>query len=383
MTRRRRRLNSGEDAPAAEQATLATAAPATASDGVGPSSSAATSDTAPRAAAAGSAPAPQKLDALEAEIICPGPPRPSIAALRSLPTAPVVLFTQSLAYKIPSRTSLQQSKAASQVCMYDVSASQKVRRTLVLLCQLSPQLIEPVFEEVVKVFQSVRGGLQGAVHQKPAGGESSSADAEAASAELSASAISQIGSAARVLLEVVATLRTLLTVLQSYSHYAALVRGAVTAAQSAQVAENGTVSAAERARVLAEMELGEVEALPERKVVQAAFAEDVVAGHIARVHGEAHCQLLSHLKSLAESSRASAAATEASTADKAAGACLSDGVRVVLSICAVARFAGYQPGGMMIFNPLSTQRASGPLLTVLKYSDHQVSAVHRPFADTL
>lgn len=341
MTRRRRRLNSGEDAPAAEQATLATAAPA--SDGAGPSSSAATSDTAPRAAAAGSAPAPQKLDALEAEIICPGPPRPSIAALRCLPTAPVVLFTQSLAYKIPSRTSLQQSKAASQVCMYDVSASQKVRGTLVLLCQLSPQLIEPVFEEVVKVFQSVRGGLQGAVHQKPAGGESTSADAEAAaaaSAELSASAISQIGSAARVLLEVVATLRTLLTVLQSYSHYAALVRGAVTAAQSAQAAENGTVSAAERARVLAEMELGEVEALPERKVVQAAFAEDVVAGNIARVHGEAHCQLLSHLKSLAESSRASAATVEASTADEAAGACLSGGVCAVLSLCAVASFAG-------------------------------------------
>lgn len=319
VTRRRRRLNSGEDAPVVDAAVPDSAPAAGPSSEAGPPSTGGASGSREKAATTDAVPQPQKLEALDTAIISPKPPRPSVASLRSLPASPVVVFTQSLAYKIPSRSSAPQSKASQQVSMYDVSASQKVRRTLVLLCQLSPQLIEPVFDAVVKVFQGVRGGLQSAVDLKQTGGASTSADAEAASAELSASSITQIGSSARVLLEIVATLRTLLTVLQSYSHFAGLVRGAIEAAQGAQVAEGGTVLPAERARVLAEMQIGEVEALEERKVSHTAFSEDVAAGHVARVHAEAHCQLLSHLKQLSESAKADAAAAEADKAEKPAG----------------------------------------------------------------
>lgn len=346
VTRRRRRLNSGEDAPVVD-AVPDSAPAAGASSGAGPSSRGGASSSRAKAATMDAAPQHQKLEALDTAIITPKPPRPSVASLRSLPISPVVVFTQSLAYKIPSRSSTPQSKASQQVSMYDVSASQKVRRTLVLLCQLSPQLIEPVFDAVVKVFQGVREGLQSEVHLKQSGGASTSADAEAASAELSASSITQIGSSARVLLEIVATLRTLLTVLQSYSHFAGLVRTATQAAQGAQVAEGGTVLASERARVLAEMQVGEVEALEQRKVFHTTFSEDVAAGHVARVHAEAHCQLLSHLKKLSESAKADAAAAEAGKAEKSTGTLFCAGA-LECSVQYHMFLMEYMPGGMMI-----------------------------------
>lgn len=269
---------------------------------------------------------PQKVSAFQMAVMAAKPARASVAALRDLPAAPVVLFTQSLACKMPSRSSSPQSKPSAYTSTYDVAAAQKVRRTLVLLCQLSPQLLEPTFAAVVKVFQSVRGGLQGAVQVKRGDGASTSADAEAATsaaAELSPSAIAQIGSAARVLLEVVATLRTLLTILQNYSRYAALVRSAAEAAQGAELADDGSLPAAERARVLSGMHIEEVDALEESKVALATFSEDVVAGHISRVHAEAHCQLLTHLKRLSESAEADITAEKALLAKKTEGVQLS------------------------------------------------------------